>query len=357
MKKAIALLLTVSLILLAGCTPAQETSGSTAVTTAETTLSAQAGDTTVGICLPNQTDQRWINDGATLAGLLENMGFQPLLQDAQDDPWLQEEQISQLIAQEADCLVIAAVDSLLLTEVLQQAKQKNIPVVAYDRMLTQTDAVSCYVAFEYEAVGLAIAEYIITAKQLKTAQAEGRSYTIEFLMGSPEDNNALLLYTGIMHSLQSYLDSGVLVCPSGRVSFEDTCIRGWSEQLATERCGEFLTPEETPDILCAASDSIAQGCALALADIGTQETWPLITGQDAQEAALERIAQGTHAMTVYKDTGLLAEKCAQAVQSLLAGTLSADTCHNGMIEVPAVFCLPVTVDQSNYQEFPNIAQS
>lgn len=356
MKKAIALLLTVWLILLAGCTPAQEPSGSTAAT-GGSTLSTQPETTTVGICLPNQTDRRWIDDGAALTGLLTDMGFQTQLQDAQDDPWLQAEQISQLIAQDADCLVIAAVDSLLLTEALQQAKQENIPVVAYDRMLTQTDAVSCYVAFQYEAVGLAIAEYIITAKQLQTAQAEQRSYTIEFLMGSPEDNNALLLHTGIMGALQSYLDSGVLVCPSGRVSFEDTCIQGWSEQLAAERCGEFVDPEATPNILCAASDSIAQGCALALADKGTQEDWPLITGQDAQESALERIAQGTQAMTVYKDTGLLAEKCAQAVQSLLAGTLSADTCHNGMIQVPAVFCLPVTVDQNNYQEFPDIAQS
>lgn len=354
MRKTIALLLIFSVLLLAGCTPAQETSGSTAATEGSP-LSTRL-ETTVGICLPNQTDQRWIDDGAALAGFLTDMGFQTLLQDAQDDPWLQAEQISQLIAQEADCLVIAAVDSLLLTEALQQAKQENIPVVAYDRMLTQTDAVSCYVAFQYEDVGLAIAEYIITAKQLQTAQAEQRSYTIEFLMGSPEDNNALLLHTGIMRALQSYLDSGVLVCPSGRVSFEDTCIQGWSEQLAAERCGEFLEPEVTPDILCAASDSIAQGCALALADNGTQEDWPLITGQDAQESALERIAQGTQAMTVYKDTGLLAEKCAQAVQSLLAGTLSADTCHNGMIQVPAVFCLPVTVDTGNYQELLDSTQ-
>lgn len=349
MRKWIALLLVaVFVIPLAACTPEWQTSEANA-TLAEGGQSFPSESETVGLCLPNQTEQRWLQDGTALTQHLEELGYQTVLQDAQDDPWLQAEQISQMITQGADCLVIAAVDSLVLTEVLQQARQEDIPVIAYDRMLTQTDAVSCFVGFDYEDTGAAIAEYIITAMQLQTAEGEGRSYTIEFLMGSPEDSNALLLHSGILSLLQSYLDSGVLVCPSGRLSFEDTCVQGQSEQLAKERCGGFLVTETKPDILCAASDSIAQGCVDALTQSGCVpgEGWPLITGQDAQKEALERIANGTQTMTVYKDTGLLTQKCAQTVQQLLAGTLSGDTCNNGVVDVPAVLCLPVTVDEEN----------
>lgn len=345
MRTWIALVLTAVLLLsLTACAARQQSEASTALP--EDSLPSLSESKTVGLCLPNQTEQRWLDDAAALTQHLEEMGYQTVLQDAQDDPWLQAEQVSQLVGSRVDCLVVAAVDSLLLADVLQQAKQADIPVVAYDRMLTQTDGVSCFVGFGYEDTGAAIAEYIIAAKQLQTAQAEGRSYTVEFFMGSPEDNNALLLHTGILRVLQGYLDSGVLVCPSGRVSFEDTCVQGWSEQLAKERCAEFLAEEVKPDILCAASDSIAQGCVEALEQSGCVpgEGWPLITGQDAEAEALERIADGRQAMTVYKDTGVLAEKCAQAVQALLGGTLSADTCHNGVIDVPAVLCLPVTVD-------------
>lgn len=351
MRTWIALVLTAVLLLsLTACAARQQSEASTALP--EDSLSSLPESKTVGLCLPNQTEQRWLDDAAALTQHLEEMGYQTVLQDAQDDPWLQAEQVSQLVGSRVDCLVVAAVDSLLLADVLQQAKQADIPVVAYDRMLTQTDGVSCFVGFGYEDTGAAIAEYIIAAKQLQTAQAEGRSYTVEFFMGSPEDNNALLLHTGILRVLQGYLDSGVLVCPSGRVSFEDTCVQGWSEQLAKERCAEFLAGEVKPDILCAASDSIAQGCVEALEQSGfvPGEGWPLITGQDAEAEALERIADGRQAMTVYKDTGVLAEKCAQAVQALLGGTLSADTCHNGVIDVPAVLCLPVTVD--DWEDIP-----
>ena len=87
-------------------------------------------------------------------------------------------QIENMIAADADCLGIAAVDSGALTTVEAQAKEKGIPIIAYDRLLMDTDAVSYYASFDNEGVGTAIGEYIKTAKDLDDAKAAGESYTI-----------------------------------------------------------------------------------------------------------------------------------------------------------------------------------
>ena len=86
-----------------------------------------------------------------------------------------------------------------------------------------------------------IAEYIVKAKNLETAKQENRSYSIEFFMGSPDDNNALFLYNGIMEVLQPYLDNGVLVCKTGRTSFQDTCILRWSQETAQQWAENYLS--------------------------------------------------------------------------------------------------------------------
>lgn len=360
MKKLIAMLLALAMLAaLTACgaepqTPAD--TGSASGSTAPEEMSV-AGKT-VGISLPNQTSQRWLDDSAALTERLEALGCQVLLQDALDDALLQADQVQSMIAQPVDCLVIAAIDSLTLTDALQQAKTAGIPVIAYDRLLMNTDAVTYYTAIDSEAVGAAIGEYIVNAKQLQTAQEEGRSCTVEFFMGSPEDHNAVLLHQGVMGVLQSYLDSGVLICKSGRVSFEDTCIHGWSGEKAQANCGKHLADiytDAVPDILCAASDSLAEGCRMALEEAGhtAGESWPLITGQDADLAALKRILSGQQTMTVYTNTDALVRSCAELTEAVLSGVpadLGGVVCDNGTMEVPSVLCQPVAVDAQNYRE-------
>lgn len=312
----------------------------------------------VGICLPEQTSQRWQEDAKTLTAQLEQRGCQVRLEDAQLDAALQADQVAQLIALPVDCLIVAAVDSISLLQVLEQAKSAGIPVIAYDRLLMGTDAVCCYVGFDNEAAGKQIGQYIADAKQLQTAQQEARSYTVEFFMGSPEDSSAVLQHIGVMEVLQPYLDSGVLVCRSGRVAFEDTCVQNWSEDAAKKDCLAYLTELYTdapPDILCAASDALAQGCRAALEQSGYTlgESWPVITGQDASLEAAQAIVSGHQSMTVLKKSHLLAEICINAVDAVLSGAEDswADTvCSNGAVEVPARLCDPVAVDAQNIQE-------
>lgn len=312
----------------------------------------------VGVAMPTQSSERWINDGANMKEQLEALGYEVDLQYAEDDVQMQVSQIENMIAAGAQCLVIASIDSSALVNVEAQAKSAGIPIIAYDRLLMDTDAVSYYASFDNEGVGTAIGEYIKTAKDLDAAKAAGESYTIEFLMGSPDDNNAVLLHKGVMGVLQPYLDDGTLVCKTGRTSFEDTCILRWSQETAQQNMENYLTgfyADEDLDIVCSAFDGFSYGAKAALQGAGyTAENWPLVTGQDAELMACKNILDGTQTATIFKNTKLLAEKCVTMVEAVMKGSEpeinDTETYDNGKIVVPSYLCTPIAVDKDNLQE-------
>ena len=313
---------------------------------------------TVGILMPTQSSERWINDGANMKAQLEEKGYNVELQYAEDDTAMQVSQLENYVGKGVDCLVIAAIDSGVLVNAEAQAKEAGIPIIAYDRLLMDTDAVSYYATFDNKGVGTVIANYIKEAKDLDAAREAGESYTIEFFMGSPDDNNALFLYNGIMEVLQEYLDDGTLVCKSGMTSFEETCILRWSQETAQANCENILTryyADEDLDIACTAFDGFAYGVKAALLGAGyTTENWPLVTGQDAEVMATKNIIDGTQTMSIYKDTRLLASKAVTMVDAVLQGTEpeinDTEQYNNGVVTVPTYMCTPVAVDQANYEE-------
>lgn len=315
---------------------------------------ATSGGGKVGVAMPTQSSERWINDGANMKAQLEALGYEVDLQYAEDDVQMQVSQIENMIASGVNCLVIASIDSSALVNVEAQAKEAGIPIIAYDRLLMDTDAVSYYATFDNKGVGTAIGKYIEEHANLDPANPQ----TIEFFMGSPDDNNALFLYNGLMEVLQPYLDNGALVCKSGRTSFEDTCILRWSQETAQQNCENYLTgfyADEDLDICATAFDGFAYGCKAALEGAGyTDENWPMITGQDAELMATKNIISGKQTMSIYKDTRLLAEKCVTMVQAVLEGAEpeinDTEQYNNGKIVVPSYLCTPVAVDQSNYKE-------
>ena len=317
-----------------------------------------AAKKTVGVAMPTQSSERWINDGANMKKQLEAKGYAVDLQYAEDDVQMQVSQLENLIAKDVNCLVVAAIDSTALVNVLDQAKQKGIPVIAYDRLLMDTDAVSYYATFDNKGVGTVIGKYIEEKKDLKNAASEGKSYTIEFFMGSPDDNNALFLYNGVIEVLQPYLDSGVLRCKTGRTTFEKTCILRWSQETAQQWAENYLSgfySDEKLDIACTAFDGFSYGVKAALEGAGyTAADWPLITGQDAELMATKNIIAGTQTMSIYKDTRLLASKCVTMVEAVLDGGTpeinDRDQYFNGKLKVPSYLCTPVAVDVSNYQK-------
>ena len=376
-KKLLSALLSAAMVatLLVGCGASAEVSTGSSASTADTAApaadeapaadtaapaadeapAAEANGKRVGVAMPTQSSERWINDGANMKKQLEALGYEVDLQYAEDDVQAQVSQIENMIASGADCLVIAAIDSSALVNVEAQAKDAGIPIIAYDRLLMDTDAVSYYATFDNKGVGTAIGKYIEENKDLANTS---ETYTIEFFMGSPDDNNAHMLYAGLMEVLQPYLDNGTLVCKSGRTSFDDTCILRWSQETAQQNCENYLTgfyADEDLDICATAFDGFAYGCKAALEGAGyTEANWPMITGQDAELMATKNIIAGTQTMSIYKDTRLLAEKCVTMVQAVLEGKEpeinDTEQYNNNVIVVPSYLCTPVAVDQSNYKE-------
>ena len=363
MKKFLSIMLALAMVLaLVACgaqtAPATEAApAATEAAPAETAAPAeQVGEgKVVGIAMPTQSSERWINDGANMKKQLEAKGYEVILQYAEDDVQMQVSQIENMVAQMVDCLVIASIDSVALTGVEAQAKEAGIPVIAYDRLLMQTDAVSYYASFDNEGVGRAIAEYVEAKLDLANTT---ETYTIELFMGSPDDNNAVLLYNGIMKVIQKYLDNGTLVCKSGQVAFADNCTLRWSQETAQKRCEDILAgfyAEEDLDICMTAYDGLAYGCRSALEGAGyTAENWPLITGQDAELMAVKNIIGGYQTMSIAKDTRTLAEKCVTMVDAVLTGSEpeinDTTTYDNGVFVVPSYLCTPVPVDADNYAE-------
>ena len=314
----------------------------------------------VAVAMPTQSSQRWIQDGDNMKKQLEALGYEVDLQYAEDDVQGQVAQIENMVTSGADCLVVAAVDSSALVNALAQAKENDIPVIAYDRLLMDTDAVSYYATFDNEGIGRIIGEYIEEKMKLATAKEEGKTYNIEFFMGSPDDNNAVFLDRGIHKVLDPYLDSGVLVCRSGQTDFNQTNTLRWSQETAQKRCEDILSgfyaDGEHLDIIASAFDGLSYGCAAALTGAGYTpgEGWPLITGQDAELMAAKNIIHGTQTMSIFKDTRVLAEKCVTMVQAVLKGTdpeiNDTATYNNNVKTVPSYLCTPVPVDAENYKK-------
>ncbi len=322
--------------------------------------SAGGGGKRVGVAMPTQSSQRWIDDGDNIKKELEALGYEVDLQFAEDDVQMQVSQIENLITNGADCLVIAAIDSSALVNVLGEAKKNDIPVIAYDRLLMDTDAVSYYATFDNEGVGVAIGTYIEDKMELATAEEEGRSYNIEYFMGSPDDNNAVFLDRGVNKVLDPYLESGVLVCQSGQTDFAQTNTLRWSQETAQKRCEDILSgfyaDGEHLDIVASAFDGLSYGVSAALTGAGYSpgDDWPIITGQDAELMAVKNIISGNQTMTIFKDTRVLAEKAVTMVEAVLEGKEpeinDTDTYNNNVITVPSYLCTPVPVDVENYEE-------
>ena len=307
----------------------------------------------IGVSMPTQTAQRWIQDGDHIKSNLEKKGYSVNLKYAEDDIEIQVKQISEMIENNVSCLVIASIDSTKLVDVLEKAKEKNIPVIAYDRLLMDTDSVSYYATFDNKSVGILIGRYVEEKLDLRTSD---KTFNVEFFAGSPDDNNAKFLNDGVFEILQPYIDKGKLKVLSGETDFEKICTLRWSGETAEKRMKKILNDyykDEKIDAVISPYDGISYGIISALKDSGYKvgEDFPLITGQDADLQAIKNILNGEQSMTIFKDTRILAEKCVQMVEAVLSGKVpqinDAISYDNHKLVVPAFLCEPVVIDINN----------
>ncbi len=323
---------------------------------------AQGGSTTdtaktIAISMPSESVERWKLDAENMKKGLEAKGYTVDIQYADDDPKKQASQIESFLAAQADCIVVAAADSKELTTAVKAAGNAGIPVIAYDRLLMDTDAVTYYAAFDQKGIGTAIGKAIAQKAGLD-ALGDDEYKTIEFFMGPSDDPNAAKLYDGLMEVIQPYLDTGKLVCKTERTSFEHTAIADWSQETAQQWCENYLAgyyADEELDICAAAFDGFAYGCKEALLKAGyTEANWPVVSGQSCEIAACQNILDGTQSFSVYKDSRVLAERCVSMVEAAVNGTEAeindTEQYDNGKMVVPAYLCEPVVVDADNLQE-------
>ena len=365
-KKFMAMLLSMSLLgTLGGCgvtTDVNEaTSGekSAGVETETKVDESSNSEKTIGILMPTKSSERWINDGNDMVEELEKLGYKTDLQYAEDVVETQVSQAENLITKGVDCLVIANIDGESLTDVCQKANDAGIPVIAYDRLIKNTEYVDYYISFDNTLVGVQIGEYIEKALDLKNAN--GKSYNIELFAGSPDDNNAHMLYDGAMSILQQYIDNGSLVVVSGQTDFDTVCTLRWDGALAQSRMENILTANYSSgkkvDAVFSSYDGLSRGIVEALRSVGygtADLPWPVITGQDAETATIKSIISGEQTQTIFKDTRELASRAVKTVDSILKGeeveVNDTETYDNGVKVIPSYLCTPISVDINNYKE-------
>jgi putative multiple sugar transport system substrate-binding protein len=313
----------------------------------------------IGVSMPTQSLQRWNQDGTNMKAKLEAAGYQVDLQYGGDnDIPTQVSQIENMITEGCKVLVIAAIDGSSLTEVLKQAKEQNIPVIAYDRLIMNSDAVSYYATFDNFQVGVMQGQYIEKALNLKT---EKGPFNIELFTGDPADNNATFFFGGAMSILKPYIDSGVLKVKSGQVTQAQVSTADWKTENAQSRMENLITsngysPKGTKlDAVCCSNDSTALGVTNALVSVGyTKDNMPIITGQDCDKPNVKNMVAGLQSMSVFKDTRTLAEKVVGMVDSIVKGSKpdinDTKTYDNGTGVIPSYLCAPVVCTIDNYKE-------
>ncbi|GAA1176617.1 sugar ABC transporter substrate-binding protein [Ornithinimicrobium humiphilum] len=306
----------------------------------------------VGVAMPTQTSERWIADGEAVKEGLEEKGYEVDLQFANDDIPTQSQQIDQMITNGADALVIAAIDGTALSSQLDAAASADIPVIAYDRLIRDSENVDFYVTFDNENVGVQQATSLLVGlgilDQDGNETGEKGPFKIELFAGSLDDNNAHFFWKGAMDTLQPYLDSGVLEVPSGQTEIEQAAILRWQQETAQKRMEDLLTSSygggsEQLDGVLSPYDGLSRGIITALQNAGYGETiedgLPVVTGQDAEIASVKLINDGVQFATIFKDTRKLAAQAVVSLEAFLEGgepeANDTETYDNGVKVVPS----------------------
>ena len=308
----------------------------------------------IGVAMPTKDLQRWNQDGSNMKAELEAAGYAVDLQYASTDVQTQVSQIENMISNGCQMLVIASIDGSSLGEPLSQAKEAGIPVISYDRLIMNSDAVSYYATFDNYKVGQKQGEYLVEALGLENS-SEPRN--IELFTGDPADNNCVFFFGGAMDVLQKYIDEGKLVVKSGQTAFEQVATANWDSEKAQNRmdtiiAGNYSDGTVLDAVLCS-NDSTALGVENALAASYTG-TYPVITGQDCDIANVKNMLNGKQAMSVFKDTRTLATQVVKMVDAVMQGSEAeindTSSYDNGTGVIPTYLCEPVVVTIDNYKE-------
>ena len=271
------------------------------------TLVAAAKDVTVGVSWSNFQEERWKTDEAAIKGALAATGAKYISADAQGSPTKQLTDVESLISKGANVLIILAMDADAILPAVKKAADEGIPVIAYDRQIESPSVL--YLTFDNVGVGRMMAKAILAAKP---------AGNYAFIKGDKGDPNANFLFSGITEVLKPAMDAGKI--KNVGESYTD----GWKPDNAQKNMEQILTKNNNKvDAVVAENDGMAGGVVAALSAQGMAGSVP-VSGQDGDHAAINRIANGTQTVSIWKDSRDLGKLAGESAVALAQGKKMTD---------------------------------
>jgi D-xylose transport system substrate-binding protein len=330
----LALVVVISMLSAAGCVnPEQQ-----ATNTGGDTTTGAAGDRPVriGFSMDTLKEERWQRDKALVEQRAKEIGAILDVQVANGDDAVQVNQANNMLTKGVDVLIVAPHNGEIAASIVEAAHRRGVPVISYDRLIRNSD-VDLYISHQVEKMGEMQAQYALERKP------KGNYVLIG---GAPSDNNALLLRKGQMNVLEPAVKRGDIKIISQQFA------REWKAEEALRITEDALTRTGNKiDAIIASNDGTAGGAISALDAVGLAGK-VLVTGQDAQKDAIQRIVRGTQTMTIYKQIQPLAYGAVDAAVKLARKEplQTTDKINNGKVDVPAILLAPIAVDKSNVDQ-------
>jgi putative multiple sugar transport system substrate-binding protein len=338
---------------LTGCS--SERGGDTGSGAGEETAKGFAADATIGVALPDKTSENWVLAGQLFTDGLEKAGFKADVQYAPASNTVaeQQNQIQAMVTGGAKVIIIGAKDGKQLATQVEAARDAGVAVIAYDRLIENTEAVDYYVAFDNFEVGKLQGQALLDG--LAERAGHEAPYNIELFSGSPDDANSAVFFNGAMEVLQPKIDDGTLKVVSGQTEIAQTATEGWKAENAQRRMDSILTStysSEALDGVLSPNDTLAR--AIITSVQGAGKDVPVVTGQDSEVESVKSIMEGIQYSTINKDTTLLVEQSIKMVGQLQKGeevdVNDTEQYDNGVKVVPAYLLPPVIVTKENAAE-------
>lgn len=290
---------------------------------------------TIGISIDTLAIERWQRDLDVFMNKVKEMGANVIVQNAGNSLEEQNRQLMYLLDKGVDVIVVLPKEADGITESVQKIKNKNIPIISYDR-LTQNADVDLYITINSEKVGEEMAKGLLST-------SKGNNWYC--ILGAQEDYNMTLIQNGV---------NNIIKHTGKRINYI-YYTSGWNYDLAHQEMIRLIKNDDIPDAIICGNDAIADSVIQAL-DLYYKGPSPAICGQDADIAACQNIIAGKQSFTVYKPITKLAELTAEIAVTIANGNsidnyLSDNTTiNNGYKDVPVLWLNPVTVNKSNIDE-------
>jgi D-xylose transport system substrate-binding protein len=297
------------------------------------------GKMVIGLSLDTLKEARWQKDRDLMKARAEALGADLLVQSANSDDARQIADVQALLTRRVNVLVVVPHDGTAMAKAVNMAHESNVPVIAYDRMIRDAD-VDLYVSFDNVRVGQLQARYLVD--HLPTP---GKGKIVR-IYGSKADNNAQLFKQGQDEVLAPYVARHDI-----EVVHEDWA-DDWKPEAAKKIVNAAISQHGTHfDAILASNDGTAGGAVQALSEEGLAGK-VLVTGQDAELVACQRIVAGTQAMTVYKPIERLADSAIDLAMRIAGGrvVVARQTVNNGKVDVPSVLSDVVVATRDNMMD-------